>query len=465
MTRRSALRALLTALTLIVAPTTAASATTPAAPLRRADADVLVIGAGMAGLGAAVALKDQGVDVLVLEARPRIGGRVWSHTGLGAPLDLGASWIHGVIGNPLSALTRQEGLVTARTNYENLLAYDVDGAEVDDARHARIDARLAAFMGLVETRRRELRRAGKADVSLQTAFEATLAASRLDPAERRELDYVVNTIIEHEYAADIAELSLLHYDAGSSFSGGDVLFPNGYGQIAEGLARGLRIELGTVVQQVSHGTDGVGVHTPRGVFRAGYAVVTLPLGVLQANAVRFVPDLPAPMRRAAMRLGSGVLNKLYLRFPRVFWARDYELLGYIAGRKGEWAEWLNLAFYTGAPVLLAFNAAAYGRASEALPDAAFVAAGLETLRTIYGPRIPEPTGFVRTRWAADPFARGSYSYLPPGATPADRQALAAPLNGRLFFAGEHTSVEHPATVHGAFLSGRRAAREVLGHVR
>ncbi len=456
------LRALLAGLTAIVPSTTAASTATPAASSRRADADVLVIGAGIAGLGAAAALKAKGVDVLVIEARRRIGGRVWSNADLGMPLDLGASWIHGVTGNPLSTLAREQGLVTARTDYENLLAYDADGAEVDNARHARIDARLGDLLRQAHTRRGNLRRANQPDVSLQAAFDAALAGTRLTADERRELDYVMNTIIEHEYAADAAELSLLHYDAGQSFGGGDALFPEGYGRIAEGLARGLRIELGAVVQQVSHGAGEVRVQTSRGIFRAGQAVVTLPLGVLRANTVRFVPDLPAPMRRAAMRLGSGVLNKLYLRFPRLFWAREYEFLGYMASRKGEWAEWLNLAFYTGAPVLLAFNAAAYGRASESMSDAAFVGAALDTLRTIYGPRIPDPTGFLRTRWAADPFARGSYSFAPPGATPADRQALAMPLNGRLFFAGEHTSVEHPATVHGALLSGRRAAREILG---
>lgn len=343
------LRALLAGLTAIVPSTTWASTATPATS-SRADADVLVIGAGMAGLGAAAALKAQGVDVLLLEARQRIGGRVWSNADLGMPLDLGASWIHGVTGNPLSALAREQGLVTARTDYENLLAHDADGAEVDDARHARIEARLADLTRQALARRRDLRRANQPDVSLQAAFNAALAGTRLTADERRELDYVVNTIIEHEYAADVAELSLLYYDAGQSFGGGDVLFPQGYGRIAEGLARGLRIELGAVVQQVSHGAGEVRVQTSRGIFRAGQVVVTLPLGVLRANAVRFVPDLPAPMRRAAMRLGSGVLNKLYLRFPRVFWAREYEFLGYMASRKGEWAEWLNLAFYTGAPV-------------------------------------------------------------------------------------------------------------------
>lgn len=463
MSRRDVLRTMLVGLTAGVFPVTVTSAAAPAAPLHRADADVLVLGAGMAGLSAAAMLQAQGVNVLVLEARQRIGGRVWSSEALGVPLDLGASWIHGVTGNPLSDLAREQGLIAAPTDDTSLLVYDEDGAEVEAARYAQITARMTELLRQVQAQRRELRRTGKPDMALQAAFDAALAATPLGPVERRELDYAVSTTIEYDYAADIADMSLLYYDAGRLFPGGDALVLGGYVRLIEGLARDLPIRLGAVVWQVDYRNGEVRVQTSRGEVRAGYAVVTLPLGVLKARTVRFVPELPAPRRRSIQLLGSGVLNKLYLRFPNVFWADAYEFLGYLARQKGAWVEWLNLAFYTGEPVLLAFSAAAYGRACEDLSDAACVAAALHTLRAIYGSRVPQPVAFLRTRWAADPFARGSYSYMAPGATPADRRILAAPLNGRLFFAGEHTSLDHPSTAHGALLSGRRAARELLEH--
>jgi monoamine oxidase len=156
----------------------------------------------------------------------------------------------------------------------------------------------------------------------------------------------------------------------------------------------------------------------------------------------------------------GLLNKTYLRFPEVFWDKEHDLLGHIAERKGEWAEWLNIYKYTGQPILLGFNAGRYGRQIEKLSDREIVAAAMKTLRSLYGAKIPDPEAWLITRWAGDPLAGGSYSYLPPGATEGDRAALAQPVGGRLFFAGEATSVEYPATVHGALLSGRRAAKEI-----
>ena len=300
------------------------------------------------------------------------------------------------------------------------------------------------------------------DIPLQAAFDTALAGRSLSATARRALDYAINTTIEHEYAAAADELSLAYYDSAEGFSGGDVLFPGGYGQIVAGLSKDLVRELGAVVTRVTTERAGVGVSLADGrELRAERAIVALPLGVLQSGVVRFSPALPEAKRAALARMGSGVLNKLYLRFPRIFWDRDAELLGYVGERKGAWAEWLNIAFYTGEPLLLAFNAARYGRAVEALDDAAQVAEAMAVLRRIYGHSIPEPSGALASRWSSDPFACGSYSYLPPGARPGDYAALAAPVDGQLFFAGEHTSTENPATVHGALISGRIAAAALI----
>jgi monoamine oxidase len=432
-----------------------------AGPAQPPALDALVIGAGAAGLAAAAALRAAGLSVAVLEARPRLGGRVWTDTGLGGlPLDLGASWIHGAgPRNPVAALARELRVATLPTDYDNLRAYDSDGRPVDDARHAAIDARLDA---LLDGAARIGARRGGERLSLQQGLDAALGARRLSERERRELNYALNTTIEHEFAADAAELSLLGYDAGfGAFPGGDALFPGGYGQIVAGLARGLDVRLGQPVRRLSYGANGVVAETTAGRLRAERAVVTLPLGVLKAGDVRFDPPLPPAHRQATAALGSGVLNKLYLRFPRVFWERDVELIGLLSERKGEWAEWLNLAFYTGEPILLGFNAGSYGRATESLDDRALVAAAMAALRAIHGPRIPAPTAMLRSRWLGDPFARGSYSFVAVGAGPDAHTLLAAPVGERLFFAGEHTSAEHPSTVHGAILSGQRAAAELL----
>lgn len=159
----------------------------------------------------------------------------------------------------------------------------------------------------------------------------------------------------------------------------------------------------------------------------------------------------------------GTLNRVYMRFPKPFWATTgTELLGYIAERKGEWAEGYSVHGYTGAPILMLFNAGAFGVAIERLSNEAIVAQSMEVLRKMFGNSIPSPEASLVTRWASDPFALGSYSYAATGASLSDYVQIAEPVGNRLYFAGEATSSLYPATVHGAYLSGLREARRIEG---
>ncbi len=424
--------------------------------------DVLVIGAGVAGLAAARDLRAAGRRVLVLEGRDRIGGRVWTdRTWSDAPVDLGASWIQGTDGNPLTALARDLGVETVPTDYENVLVFTAAGEALDEADLAELNGALEEIIEATDEARQAAEARGDDDAPLSTAMQAAMAEMDLTGEERQALEYAIASAIEFDYAADIAELSLYNWDVDQELAGDDALFPGGYDQLVQGLADGLDIRLRHVVSQIAHDAAGVRVTTGQGAFAAGQAVVTLPLGVLKGGAVRFSPDLPARKRAAIDALGVGLLNKAFLRFPEVFWPEDADFLGYIAEAKGEWAEFLNFYKYTGQPILLAFNAAGFGRRIESLSDEAIVGQATAVLQTMFGEAIPEPEGWRITRWASDPFAGGSYSFMAPGATNADRQALAADVDGRLFFAGEATVSDHPATVHGAYLSGQRAAARVL----
>lgn len=435
------------------------------AGLRRAGDRVLVIGAGISGIAAARQLLERGFDVTVLEGRARIGGRIFTDRSWpDQPLEMGAGWIQTSVGNPITELARKFEMKASRSNYDSYTLYDTDGRRLTDARVDAIETRFEELMVAVNRARRQRRRANQPDISLGAAIDGVLESQKLTEVQRRAIIYSVNTNIEHEYAADVANMSLYSWDGDSGFSGPDLFVTNGYDRIVNGLATGLDVRLEHIVQRIEHSAAGVKVTTNKGTFAAEAALVTIPLGVLKRGDVEFSPALPASKQRAISRLGMGVLNRLFLRFRTPFWAAaGTELIGYIPERKGEWSEGYGLQHFTGVPVLLLFNAGAYGLAVEQLDDKATVASAMEVLRRIYGSSVPDPLGYRLTRWAADPFTRGSYSHAGPGATMEDYERLAEPVGNSLFFAGEATSSDYPATVHGAYLSGLREAERIAGH--
>ncbi|MBD2424876.1 FAD-dependent oxidoreductase [Phormidium sp. FACHB-1136] len=418
---------------------------------------VIVVGAGLAGLAAAQELQRLGHEVVVVEARDRIGGRVWtSHQWPDAPLDLGATWIHGTEGNPITELA---DAIQARrwvTDYDQAITYNTDGSpfsgedeeDLDQLREALFEAIAIAQDGEVDT----------------SIFQATESVRQtLDPSSqaRQWINFVLNSELEQEYAGSVAQLSAHWYDSDEGFDGDDALFEQGFGVITESLAEGLSIELGQVVREIRWNQSPLRVITQQTEFLADHVVVTLPLGVLQSQRVRFTPALPSDKQQAIARLGMGVLNKCYLRFEAAFWPTDVDWLEYISANHGEWAEWVSFQRVANQPILLGFNAADQGRQIEAWSDQAIVASAMETLKTIFGVDIPDPMDAQMTRWASDPFALGSYSYNALGSTPQDREILAAPLGNQLFFAGEATEPDYFGTTHGAYLSGLRAAEEIL----
>ena len=420
------------------------------------EADVIIIGAGMAGLTAARCLQQAGYAVLILEARHRVGGRTWTDISLGIPLDMGASWIHGIRGNPVTDLVQEFDLKTAATDDENYIVYDSHGRQLDDDELEELDEWLGELAAEVEAAGEELNH----DTAMGTIIDAIIAKTDITPDDLRKLNYGLNSLIEHEYASDVDELSVWYGLYGEEFGGKDVVFPRGYGQIVQQLANGLNIRSNQIVTQVSYG-DGITVTTNQGIFTSVYGIVTLPLGVLKQGTVTFSPPLPESKQTAVHKLGMGLLNKVYLLFETPFWDTEVDFIGHIGEQKGMWAEFLNMHKYTGQSVLLGFNAAKYGRFLETLTDEEVIADGMRVLRNIYGESVPEPHAYFITRWQADPYAGGSYSFVPPGAGKAEYEAMAEPVAERLFFAGEATHPQYPSTVHGAVLSGYREAERIM----
>ncbi|NBS17617.1 MAG: FAD-dependent oxidoreductase [Gammaproteobacteria bacterium] len=420
------------------------------------SADVIVIGAGMSGLAAAKDLQSKGKKVILLEAQNAIGGRTVTDRSLGLPLDLGASWIHGVNKNPIAALASTLNLATSPTNYDAIQRYDYDGREITDTEDTLVDKNYSTLMSAVS----KAQRAAKTDQSLGVTISSITATKTYTPFEQRAIAYSVNTEIEHDYAADVSVMSLKYWDQDSDFGGQDVLITQGYDQITSYLASGLDIRLSTIVTEINYAKTTVNVMTSNGTYAAPKVIITTPLGVLKKGVIKFTPSLPTSYTSAISRLGMGLLNKLYLRFPYKFWNNQEQLLGYIGLEKGRWAEWYDLQHVTNQPILLGFNAASFAATAEAYTDQQTVASAMSVLRTIYGATTPDPLGYKMTRWGKNSWSFGSYSYVALGSSPSDCDVFTKSINSRLYFAGEHTNKAYIGTVHGAYLSGLRASGQI-----
>lgn len=412
---------------------------------------IAVIGAGMAGLAAARALRDAGATVTVYEARNRIGGRVWTdRTWPDLPVDMGASWIHGLKRNPLTALAQKAGVDLQRTDYESAAAF---GA----GREHRYPKEPWDTLELAQT----LARQAPADMDLRAAVMALPLWAKLSETHRAELRSAVHRMVEHEYGADWSALSARSYDEGQGFGGGDALFPQGYDQLARHAAQGLDIRHGTRLRVLQSRAKGVRLIFENGQADEADAVIcTVPLGVLQAGDLSFDPPLSSARQEAIARLGMGLLNKCWLRFaaPPPVPAADWILN--LGPPDDLWPEWVNPGRHL--PLLLAFNAGPRADEIETLDDAATLASAHAALRGMFGTRFPAPIAAKVSRWRADPLTRGAYSFHAVGTGAETRNVLAGlDWGGQLALAGEATSADHPSTVHGAWLSGLAAAKDLL----
>ncbi|KAJ8120022.1 hypothetical protein ONZ43_g3163 [Nemania bipapillata] len=289
--------------------------------------------------------------------------------------------------------------------------------------------------------------------------------------------------LEYSNATNYHQLSIGGWDldAGNEWEGKHTMVIGGFQDVALGLAIApsrLDVRKDTAVKKVSYdpnGMAGARIECENGsVIEADYVISTIPLGVLKYGSIEFQPPLPKKKTEAISRLGFGILNKIILVYDHAFWDTDADIFGCLraplsrhslkqseyASQRGRCFQWFNVSNTSGIPVLLALMAGDAGFDTEHSKNDELVAEATGVLRRVFGTKVPQPVHSIVTRWGSDRFARGSYSSAGPTMGVDDYQAMAEPV-GNLFFAGEHTTNTHPATVHGAYLSGLRAASEIL----
>jgi polyamine oxidase len=430
---------------------------------------ILVIGAGMAGLIAARLLHASGFPVTVLEARERIGGRVWTDNRLGGPCDFGGSWIHGADDNPLTRWCNNRKIPLILSDYDNRYFYDRGKATPRQEairKGWRGQLAMKAGIGLVQSRAwLDKLRGVQTGHSVAEAMAPLLTAPWLPEYDRQ----LVGWYLSMSEGVEGAPADLVHIDHWfpADASGVNGMAVGGYGQLIQDVAQTLEIRLNTPVQRVVVDPEGVTLYSANEQIRGGIAVVATPLAILTDGQLQFEPALPPRKQAAIDRIGYGgraVLNKLFLRFDKRFWPpvhNHFSTLPHTPKERGIFTTWVGLEESSGAPVLMGYcdgdTAAALDRDGD---DAEIVRMAMMMLRRIFGDDIPEPVDSHYTRWLSDRWAQGSYSYTSIHTRPGDRDLYAAPAGDRLYFCGEAAANVSYGTVHAALNSGAEAAQAI-----
>jgi polyamine oxidase len=422
---------------------------------------VIVVGAGIAGLAAAVRLRRAGIACRVLEARDQVGGRLHTVDLAGVPVDLGGSWIHHPIGNPMSSLCAEYGIardpgdpMPSLTAYDRVERRRLDRAEIETSFRLVFDAfdeaveslrdRLGTNATALDAIAAFIDERGFVGADARRARQALLAEVEADAGDRADNESLAGFGYVEQYGGDLF---------------GD-LPRGGYRSVVEALAAGLDITFNAEAVAVRVDADGIGVTCADGSVEIGsHVVVTVPLGVLKRGSPRFDPPLPTPMQVAVDALGFGRYEKIALRFEAPFWRHDgISHLMVFPSDDNEPAMWVfDLDAFGAGPVLCAhlFHSLTPYALDRSSVEA--VTWFREVLAEAVGHPVPEPIATAVTSWAHDPFTGGAYTHCPPGADPLMLDLLGRPVNGRLLLAGEHTESARTGYADGAYTSGLRAA--------
>lgn len=416
--------------------------------------EIIIVGAGIAGLAAAKRLNDAGMKVTVLEARDRIGGRIETRDFYGIPIDLGASWIHGVVNNPLAKFAQQAHIHLMETDIiHNVLLFDDNYRPLPIQSSEIIEN---TFQEVLDAANLYAKKSAR-DLSLLDAIK------KLAPEKMQDSLFCWRMMFYSNYTgAPLNHLSARSTDQEVMLEGGHQLVVGGYQKILQQLLGNYEISFNAVVKKINYEKNKVELFSSLGKHEADAVIMTVPLSILKEESIDFFPKLSPRKITALNNLGMGLLNKVILEFPDVFWPEDYQIIGYCTRNYQFAPNFQNFYCYYKKPILIALPGATIAENLEKLTDQEIIEMAMQLLRHMFGNAIPNPSKSMITRWQQQRFSQGSYSYIAVGGSGDDYCAMAEPVADRLFFAGEATHAEFFATVHGAYISGIREAERILG---
>jgi monoamine oxidase len=401
--------------------------------------DVAIIGAGAAGLGAAHALRGSGLSVIVLEARDRLGGRAWTvQASPEVTFDVGCGWLHSADKNSFVTIAR-------KLDFE--LNKDLPPWRDRAFGNAFPQSERDDFMRAMDAFYKRLWQAAQKG-------EDEPASRSLEPGNR--WNPMIDAVSTYINGCELKDMSTLDWD---TYEDSELNWRvrRGYGALVAAYGAPYPIALNCNVTLIDHSGKRIRIETSQGALTVAKVIVTVPTNLIADEAIRFSPPLPAKVD-AARGLPLGVDDKVTLALDDAeAFPKEGNLRG--ATMRTEMGTYHIRPF--GQPCIEGFFGGSFARELEDAGEGAITAQGIDEIASFLGNDIRRKLKpLCESRWGQDPFARGSYSHALPGHA-GDRAVLAAPVDGRLLFAGEATSPNFFTTAHGARDSGERAAKEVL----
>jgi monoamine oxidase len=401
------------------------------------DREVVIIGGGAAGIAAARRIADARLDCLLVEARSRLGGRAWT-VNSECPIDLGCGWLHSADRNPWREAAEVQGRSIDKTPPPWMRRSAAVGFPLSEQ-----DAFLRAHREFYE----------RLD-SLSDDEPDLAAATFLEP--RGRWNALINAVSTYVSGAELDRVSARDFDRYAD-SGVNWRVMEGYGTVIAAHGRGLPVMLGCPVRLIDRRGKRLRMETPNGAITANAAIVTVPTPVLAEEIIVFTPALPEKTE-AAMGLPLGLADKLFLSLSD---AEEFEKESRLFGHTDRSRTGVYHFRPFGRPQIEAYFGGRLAAELEAGGADAFVDFAVNELVGLLGSDFARRVRLLKLhRWGIDPFSRGSYSYALPGQAEC-RAALAAPVDDRLFFAGEACSRSDYSTAHGAHLTGVAAAEQVI----